>query len=62
MDYVTLIGSEDVSRAGARMVEAAAQIQSAVNMLETTLHNHRVWLDEFLSRLEVMQREDDDGH
>ena len=56
MDYMTLIGSEDVSRAGARMIEAAESIQSSVNQLEEALHRHRVWADDWL--LHTLRREE----
>ncbi len=52
MKYIQLMGAEDVSRAGSRIASAAQEMQRAASSIECSLHTHRVFLDEWLSRFE----------
>lgn len=47
-DYVTLLGAEDVRRAASTMAEAAQQMERAAGNMEAALHQHRVFLDQWL--------------
>jgi hypothetical protein len=51
-EYITLLGAEDVRRGGAAMASAAAEMRRAANSIETSLHAHRIFLDDWLGRLE----------
>lgn len=51
-EYVTLIGAEDVSRAGSRMLDAAAEMHRAAATIDTALERHRQFMDDWLSRLD----------
>lgn len=52
-EYVTLIGAEDVRRAGAAMQDAASSMQSTIGSLDQSLTLHRQYMDEWLSRFEA---------
>lgn len=52
MEFVSLMGSEDVREAGATMRSAAQEISQAAGSLESSLRTQRLYLDEFLSRFE----------
>ena len=51
-DYITLLGAEDVSRAGHNMQGAAERMSSVVSNLEGVLERHERWMDDWLMRLE----------
>ena len=51
-DYITLMGAEDVSRAGHRMQSAAEQMSRAAGTIDEALFRHQRFLDEWLQRLE----------
>ncbi len=51
-NYVTLIGAEDVVRAGSAMRDAAQQMQSASNSIDNSLAMHQRFLDDWIGRLE----------
>jgi hypothetical protein len=50
-NYVTLVGAEEVSRAGARMQDAAASMVGASGDLAYALEQHQRFLDDWLDRL-----------
>ncbi len=52
VEYITLLGAEDVQRAGASMRNAAESMQSAAGSLEDSLLRHRLFMDDWLMRLE----------
>lgn len=51
MDYITLLGSEDVERAGHQITRAAETMRQTAADMDRALHQHRVWMDEWLNRL-----------
>lgn len=51
-DYITLMGAEDVSRAGYSMRDAASTMQSAASNLASALEQHQRFLDDWLNRLD----------
>ena len=52
MEYITLMGAEEVRRAGSTMSSAAQQMQNAANSLSESLIAHQRFLDDWLYRLE----------
>ena len=61
MESMHLIGSEEVARGGRAVREGAAEMQRAVSSLESVLHQHRIWLDEWLARFESALASDRDA-
>jgi len=53
MDYMTLMGSEDVRAAGNAMRQAGHDMQGAASQIEDSLRRHRDFLDDWLSRFEA---------
>ena len=53
-EYVHLIGAEDVRSAGSAMRAAAEDMKRAAASIEESLHRHRMFLDDWLFRLENM--------
>lgn len=53
-DYLTLIGAEDVARAGYTMRDAATSMQSAASSLAGSLEQNQRFMDDWLSRLDCM--------
>ena len=53
-DYMTLMGAEDVSRAGHRMVAAAEQMSRAAGTIDDSLFRHQRFLEDWLQRLEAV--------
>lgn len=56
-NYITLLGAEDVQRAGNRMASAADEMNRAAGATEDSLHRHRLFMDDWLSRLEAVLAE-----
>ena len=52
MDYVTLMGAEDVRSAGAQMKVAASEMRSAADMISSEFERQRLFMDDWLYRLE----------
>lgn len=52
MQTINLLGSEEVSRAASRMASAADSIASSVSYLDSILHQHQAFLDDWLLRLD----------
>ncbi len=59
MDYIQLIGTEDVSRAGSQIQAAAADMQRAADSVHGTHEQLQRILDDFLARLELILQQ---GH
>lgn len=57
MSTVYLQGSEEVSRAAARMKEASSEMKSAADQIDDTLNRQRIWMDDWLRRLEDIRNE-----
>jgi len=53
MDYVTLLGSEDVQRAGRNISSAAGDIQSAANSMADAQYRQQQYMEEWIGRFEV---------
>ena len=56
-EYVTLMGAEEVSKAGYVMRDAAAKMQMAVFNLDVALEQQRRFMDDWLQRLENALKE-----
>lgn len=56
-EYITLLGTEEVQKAGSSMKGAASQIQSAAGSFEDALFRHRQFMDDWLARLEYVLKE-----
>lgn len=55
--YITLLGTENVRSAANTMKEAADIMRGVAGNLEDSLHRHRIFLDEWISRLEsIMEK------
>ncbi len=52
-EYVYLQGSEDVARAASTMSQAAADMNRAAGTIESAMHQHRMFMDELIGRLET---------
>jgi uncharacterized protein YukE len=52
-DYVTLIGAEEVGRAGQNMRQAADEMQRAANQINDTVERFIRALDEHAARIEA---------
>lgn len=52
-DYVTLVGAEEVARAGHNMRAAADEMQRAANQINETIERFTRALDEHAARIEA---------
>lgn len=59
--YVTLMGAEDVSRAGYTMREAAHEMSRAAGNIDEALRNHQRFLDDWLQQLASVMQPPKDG-
>lgn len=57
MDYITLVGTEQVGNAAGMIKEAADRMQSAASQIEGALMRQERFMDEWLSRLESILQE-----
>lgn len=57
-DYMTLIGAEDVQRAGGRMASAAEDMQRAANIISESVDRLIRALDDHAIRIEAAARGD----
>lgn len=57
MNTVTLLGTEEVSSAARRMVDAANEMSGAAGRIEYALSQHQRFLDEWLTRFETATAE-----
>lgn len=55
-EYVHLIGSEDVSRAGHNMQHAASEMSPAASSIAHTLEMHQRFMDDWLVRFEEVMK------
>ena len=51
-DFITLLGAEDVRSAGSSIRTAAEEMRRAAGSIEDSLERHRIFLDDWLFRLE----------
>lgn len=51
-EYVTLLGADDVSRAGRQMQDAADRMSGAASTISESLYRHQIVLEEFIARFE----------
>ncbi len=51
-DYITLLGAEDVRRAGSLMQSAADDMRCAASNMSSALEQHQRWMDDWLSRFQ----------
>lgn len=49
--FISLLGTEDVQRAGIRMKEAAEQMMRAADQIDHALARHEQFLNDWLTRL-----------
>lgn len=52
MDYITLMGAEDVARAGHNIAAAAETMSRAASSMDDALQRHRMGMEELLNRFE----------
>lgn len=57
MDFVTLIGSEEVGSAGHRMARAADQMSQAAAHFDSSVTRMEIILDRFIQELRALQEE-----
>jgi len=55
--YITLLGAEKVENAARSMNTAAETIRQSVGNLDGILHRHRLWMDEWMYRMEALKGE-----
>lgn len=55
--YTTLLGAEEVSRAGYVMRDAATEMRRAASQLAEALDRHRIFLEEWLRQFEQIIHE-----
>ena len=61
-EFVHLIGAEDVRSAGSAMRAAAEGMKCATALIEDSLQRHRMFLDDWLLRLEnIIKKEVKNG-
>ena len=52
MEYIHLIGAEQVQTAGYSIGDAAEEMNRAANTISEALWQHRIFMDEWLERFE----------
>ena len=52
MDYVTLMGAEQVANAANTMRSAAENMNRAASTITCALEQHQRWMDDWLTRLQ----------
>lgn len=55
-DYVTLMGAEEVSRAGHNMQQAATEMSRAASNIDGALQRHQMFMEDWLQRYEAAQQ------
>ena len=53
-EYIHLIGAEDVRRASNQIQNAASDMIRAASAFENSLHQHMLFMEEWLGRLETV--------
>ena len=56
-EYVTLVGAEQVQSAASAIRNAAEEMQRAASTIDSALQQHRIFMDEWLSRFECALQE-----
>lgn len=56
-EFIHLIGAEDVRCAGSSIRSAANEMQRAASLVDESLNRHRIFLDDWLMRLETVLQE-----
>ena len=56
-ERITLMGSEDVSRAGYVMRDAAQEMHKAASIISEALHSQRLFMDDWMQRFEAAMTE-----
>ncbi len=56
-DYITLLGSEGVEKAGYTMRSAAENMNRAATSIDSTLERFQRYMDEYLQRFEQILKE-----
>jgi len=51
-EFITLLGAEAVRSAGTSMRDSASEMNRAAASIEDALHRHRLFLDDWIFRLE----------
>lgn len=59
MESISLMGSEEVSRAGRNMVSAASDMQRAAATIDESLRRHETFLDDWLLRFEEILKKEE---
>ncbi len=54
MDTTYLVGSEKVESAGHSMKGAAERMAQAASQIDESLRLHRQWMDDWISRFEII--------
>jgi hypothetical protein len=54
MEYIVLIGTEDVTRAASAMRQAAEMMQGVASQIDYTMHQRMQWEEEYLQRIEAI--------
>ena len=58
-DFITLLGAEDVARAGSTIWYATESMGRLVSQLEATFDRQRFFMDDWLIRFEEVLKKDD---
>lgn len=61
-EFITLLGAEDVRSAGTSMRSSASEMSRAAASIEDSLHRHRLFLDEWLFKLEELLKSNNPIH
>ncbi len=56
-EFMHLVGSEDISRAGSSIIHAAEQINNAASIINESTNRLQLFLNDWLFRLEEVLRE-----
>lgn len=56
-EFIHLLGADDVSRAGSRIQNAANDMIRAASSIDDSLHRQRIFIDDWLMRLETLFQE-----
>lgn len=57
-EYMHLIGEEGIRRAGNAMQEAAQDMKQAADNFDYTLHQHKIFMDDWLFRFgEIVEKQ-----
>jgi hypothetical protein len=54
MEYIVLIGTEDVTRAASAMRQAAEMMQGVASQIDYTMQQRMQWEEEYLQRIEAI--------